>query len=134
MTKDILTLIESFTQFLNQKGMACSFRDFMKETSKTPDIGPKPILNLLGTNGIFSNSTCVFKSLNFEFIYPAIDLSLQAFMGFEETFEDLLSQFLSVNENLSLKYSPRFDVMVDKNLYRVMFTFDVFSMNMHYQM
>lgn len=134
MTKDILKLIEDFTQFLNQKGMMCSFRDFMKESSKNADIGPKPILNLLGTNGIFSNSTCVFKSLNFEFIHPATDLSLNAFMNFEETFEDVLSEFLSFNENLSLKYSPHFDVMVDKNLYRVMFTLDVFSMQMRYEM
>ena len=134
MTKDILILIEGFTQFLNQKGLTCSFRDFMKESSKTSEIGPKSILNLLGTGGIFSNSTCIFKSLNFEFIHPVSDLSLQAFIDFEDHFEDILSEFLSFNENLSLKYSPRFDVMVDKNLYRVMFTLDVFSMQMQYEM
>jgi hypothetical protein len=130
MTKDILNIIEELGALFNQNGIPCSLKDDIKHIKK--ETGPKPILALLGTNGIFSNETCIFKTLTLELTTPVCDLSLQAFLEFEEKIEGILDVFLKNNENAGLKYSPKFDVLVDKCLYTCVFTLDIFSMQLSY--
>ncbi len=122
MTLDILEITQSLLLSFKQGNLDCIFKDHPHDRKR--DVGAKPVLNLMGTNGMFSGETCIFRTLHFELIYPVSVPVLEDFLDFSERVDDLLNEFLQENDHLSLKYTPRFNVDTHKCLYLSVFTLD----------
>ena len=87
----------------------------------------------MGTSGIFSGQNCILRTLNFELIYPVNVPILEDFLDFSERVDNILHIFLQDHENLALKYSPRFNVDIDKSIYLSIFTLDLTPEGSFYQ-
>jgi hypothetical protein len=58
-------------------------------------------------------------------VYPVTAANLKDFLDFGERIDDILNSFLQNNDHLALKYSPKFNVSLDKSLYLCIFTLDL---------
>ena len=124
MTKEILQIVSELKQELHLFNINCVIKEEDEKPLKTNNIGPLPILKLLSSRGVMSQDLWLFKTLNFQILYPVVSPDLNHFLNFCETIESALSSFMGKNQKFSLKYSPKFQVSLDKTAYFCLFTFD----------